>query len=76
MPFPKQHVPEKVTEKEVTVKMSVCPECSRVANDTVYRVRDPKGVHKCQACRSEMTPEYAAKLPEVKASKAKKLGVN
>ena len=60
---------------EITVKISVCPECTRIAGDTRHRVKDPKGVHKCQICRSEMTDAYKAKLPEIKAHAKEKFGV-
>lgn len=52
---------------------SVCPTCTAVSGDTSPRVRDPKGVHKCQVCRSELTHKYADALPGIKSEKLAKL---
>lgn len=71
-------MPEKRETKEkgeITVTLSVCPTCTEIAGDTRHRVKDKKGVHKCQICRSELTPEYAAKLPGIKEAKRKGLPI-
>lgn len=37
-------------------------------------VKDPKGRHKCAACRTELTDDFAAKLPGIKAELRRGLG--
>ena len=70
---PEAHVKAEPKETVQIVRRSVCPECTRIAGEQVMRSPDRKGVHKCQICRSEMTEEYAAKLPRLKAAKAASL---
>lgn len=52
--------------RDTVVKQAVCKVCTEIAGEIRFRVPDKKGVHKCQICRSEMTAEYAAKLPGIK----------
>lgn len=58
------------TQQETTIPaQSRCPRCSDINGEFRPRIKDPKGVHKCQVCRSEMTAKYADALPGIKAAK-------
>lgn len=48
---------------------SVCPACTSTSGEITPRTADPKKVHKCQVCRSELLPSFAAELPKLKEAK-------
>jgi hypothetical protein len=49
-----------------------CSTCTDLMGAMTLAKADPKGVHKCQTCRSELMDSYAAKLPALKAAKGGK----